>query len=245
MPTLQIPIISGPDDGTFWGRLNALSNSQSQVSVGHFSGADGGSRTRTGLTQQILSLSCLPFHHVRKDVSYTGDTVQLIRYPTQQMENGNTWTLVEVLNDQGEVVYSEDFITNYKPTGSRIVTDEQGRILMSDGRYVTPESLMTEQSERLESVGRSGKLEPMPEPVREEFAVDVDAEIDALIDDWLHRVREDGSTKAAEITTGRLRGSRVDARAVASLRAQPEPWVRSLRSSVVERAVPVDGRRKP
>jgi hypothetical protein len=170
--------------------------------------------------------------------------MRIKRYPTQQLENGHTWTLVEVLNDQGEVIYSEDFITNYKPTGSRIVTDEQGRILMSDGRYVTPESLMAEQSARLESVGRSGKLEPMPEPVREEFAVDVDAEIDALIDDWLHRVREDGSTKAEEIAAGKLRGSRVDADAVTSLRKSPEAWVSGLRSSVVERAIPVDGRRK-
>lgn len=159
--------------------------------------------------------------------------MKMIRYPTQQLENGHTWTLVEVLNDQGEVIYSEDFITNYQPTGSRIVTDEQGRILMSDGMYVEPESLM-EQDSRQKAT-----------PVREEFAIDVDAEIDALIDDWLHRVREDGSTKAAEIAAGKLRGSRVDADAVMSLRKQPEAWVRSLRSSVVERAVPVDGRRKP
>ena len=60
----------------------------------------------------------------------------------------------------------------------------------------------------------------------------------------MHRVREDGSTKAEEIAAGKLRGSRVDASAVASLRKTPEAWVRGLRSSVVERAIPVDGRRQ-
>lgn len=164
--------------------------------------------------------------------------MRIKRYPTQQMENGNTWTLVEVLNDDGVVVYSEDFITNYQPTGSRIVTDAEGRILMSDGRYVTPESLMAEQSARLESVGRSGKLEPMPEPVREEFAVDVDAEIDALIDQHLARI-------AGKLASGALRGSRVDAEAVRSLRQQPEAWVVNLRSSTVQRALPVEGRQRP
>lgn len=158
--------------------------------------------------------------------------MRIKRYPTQQLENGNTWTLVEVLNDDGVVVYSEDFITNYKPTGSRIVTDEQGRILMSDGSYVEPESLM-QQSDRQKV-----------QPVREEFAIDVDGLIDALIDRWLESVRDDGESVAEKLEKGKLRGSRVDARAVTSLRAQPEPWVRSLRSSVVERAVPVDGRRK-
>jgi hypothetical protein len=158
--------------------------------------------------------------------------MKIVRYPTQQMENGNTWTLVEVLNDDGVVVYSEDFITNYQPTGSRIVTDEQGRILMSDGSYVEPESLM-EQMERKKTT-----------PARETFEVDVDGLIDDLIDRWLATVRDDGESVAEKLEKGKLRGSRVDASAVASLRAQPEPWVRELRSSVVERAIPVDGRRE-
>lgn len=159
--------------------------------------------------------------------------MKIRRHPTQQMENGNTWNLVEVLDDAGTVIHSEDFITNYKPTGSRIVTDKQGRILMSDGSYVEPEALM-QQSERQKA-----------EPVREEFSVDVDGLIDDLIDRWLATVRDDGESVAEKLEKGKLRGSRVDARAVASLRAQPEPWVRSLRSIVVDRAVPVDGRREP
>jgi hypothetical protein len=150
--------------------------------------------------------------------------MKIVRYPTQQMENGNTWTLVEVLNDDGVVVYSEDFITNYQPTGSRI--------LMSDGSYVEPESLM-EQMERKKTT-----------PARETFEVDVDGLIDDLIDRWLATVRDDGESVAEKLEKGKLRGSRVDASAVASLRAQPEPWVRELRSSVVERAIPVDGRRE-
>lgn len=158
--------------------------------------------------------------------------MRIKRYPTQQLENGHTWTLVEVLNDQGEVIYSEDFITNYKPTGSRIVTDEQGRILMSDGTYVEPESLM-QQSERQKAI-----------PVRETFEVDVDGLIDDLIDRWLATVRDDGESVAEKLEAGKLRGSRVDANAVTSLRKSPEAWVRELRSSVVERAIPVDGRRE-
>lgn len=157
--------------------------------------------------------------------------MRIKRYPTQQLDNSNTWTLVEVLDSNGVVVYSEDFITNYQPTGRRIVTDEQGRILMSDGSYIEPESLM-QQSERQKAT-----------PVREEFSVDVDGLIDDLIDRWLATVRDDGESVAEKLEAGKLRGSRVDATAVASLRAQPEPWVRNLRSSVVERAVPVDGRR--
>jgi hypothetical protein len=157
--------------------------------------------------------------------------MRIKRYPTQQLENGNTWTLVEVLNDDGVVVYSEDFITNYKPTGSRIVTDDQCRILMSDGSYVEPESLM-QQSERRKAT-----------PVRETFDVDVDGLIDNLIDRWLATVRDDGESVAEKLEAGKLRGSRVDANAVTSLRKSPEAWVRSLRSSVVERAIPVDGRR--
>lgn len=159
------------------------------------------------------------------------------------MDGGLTRTIVTFYPSEG-APFTEEFITNVQPTGTRVVTDAEGRMKLAGARnqWVTPEQVEQRMQEIVEWQGK-GDPPAMYEFERETFEVDIAAQLTRNIERFLTRQRDDGTTNAERIEAGLLRGSRVDRRNDARVLPEPAPHLRTEAVRAIagkEVDVPVD-----